>query len=648
MKRIFFIVGFTACLPCLPAHATIGDTIAANGKTVYHAEGTVVTSFGTGYGQYCTVNQIQSTRLYDSNKAGPWTIPYYDGTEGDSLMCWSHVASNSIQYWQDVYGVFYKDTGNMQASGNDTARVLPNGYYSTTTASGYDSNGVYQTNAVVNNAQQLRIAEQFYYNWTNVAGKFRDAADWYFKWDSTTNPSSPGGYFSEYFGNGNSTRDAYVTIYCESMAQEYPQATSQGYTPFKDNDVNSLKEALLPGFGLTKQADGTYIQTEEGLIPSISIHDLNKGTGHVLSCQGFTTDAAGNLVSLLLADGDDGVTRLQEAYVIERDGYLKLYKDKEGTKPFYTNQDYFIYEVSYISTPDVLKNMLAEYRDPNEAAIWNGHAAQWYTQTDVVDSEIADSTTGWDIAVDGDNIAEQHHGYYHGYATDGRAVRFDDHAAADKRTVTITGTVSASHIEIAAYGYRFIAGENAALQAGADLTLNNGATLYSELPLHVNNLIMEGGTSLDSDSTIVVEGAFLVSIAQSTTFNLNEAAIPGVDIYTDLDLSLASAVILETSVNMHGQNLTLAFGQQITLQSTDADNPFISNIGTLTIGDEILPEGTDLSRYLVFVSPDNEEYSDMAFIYSNGSITATSVPEPTSSALGILALVACAVKRRRS
>ena len=268
MKRILYIVGFTACLPCLPAHAAIGDTIAANGQTVYHAEGTVVTSVGTGYGQYCTVNQIQSTRLYDSNKAGPWTIPYYDGTEGDSLMCWSHVASNSIQYWQDVYGVFYKDTGNMQASGNDTARVLPNGYYSTTTASGYDADDVYQTNAVVNNAQQLRIAEQFYYNWTNVAGKFRDAADWYFKWDSTTNQSSPGGYFSEYFGNGNSTRDAYVTIYCESMAQEYPQATSQGYTPFKDNDVNSLKKLYYRDSGSQNKPMAPIFRPKKGLYPA--------------------------------------------------------------------------------------------------------------------------------------------------------------------------------------------------------------------------------------------------------------------------------------------------------------------------------------------------------------------------------------------
>lgn len=662
MKRTLCLLALT--IGTFPAQAAVGDVINGAGKTVYHAEGLSLISYGTGYGQYCTVVQADSPRLYDSNKGGPWTSFYNDGkTPTDSLMCWTHVATNSIQYWQDVYGVFYRDSGNMEATASDTPRNLPNGYYDL-------EDEKY--------AQKLNIARQFYYNWPNSAGKFKNAVEWYFKWDSTTNPSGPGGYYSEYFGNGNSTVDSHVTILAESMEDLYAPDTSPGYTPLKDGDLNSLKEALLPGFGLTKQSNGTYIQTEEGLIPSLSIHELNKGTGHVLSCQGFTTDANGNLVSLLIADGDDGITRLQEVYVHAKDGYLKLYKDKAGTKAFYSGLDYYIYEVSYIKTPEVLKNMLSEYRSMEEAAVWNGGATEWRTQVDIVDSDIADASTGWDVLVNGSNIAEKHHGYYHGYAHEGRAVEFGDHAAADQRSVTIVGTVSAQDIEVTAAGYEFKAGEGANIttqQENATLNIRSGGTLTSEVALdshaillendalltlrsaaalQLSDITMHSGSELRANvaeefgATIKINGHFTAGspIMQPATLSMRSSIIPEANIFANLDLTAAESITIENQVNLNGYELKLSSATPITLNFTPGGTsiPFFTNIGQLYIDDIPIGVGSSLSGLLTITNM--EAFSGYSLSFSNGALNLI-VPEPATATLSLLALTALTLRRRR-
>lgn len=247
MKRTTFLASFLLTSAPLVS-AAVGDKVDTS---FYVADGMTVTGIGTGY---AAINRIQSTRFYDSNKGGPWTTPYSDGTEGDSLMCWSHATSNSLQYWQDVYGVFYRDSGNMAAIGSNNPRELPNGYYATESIT--DSN---EEVVEVPNAKQLNIAKDFYNNWGDSGGKFGPAADWYFKWDSTTS-TSPGGYYSEYFGNGNDSRSSFVTIYSQHIEDISVQGTSAGHSAFANNDLNGLKEALLPGFGLEKQANGSYVQ----------------------------------------------------------------------------------------------------------------------------------------------------------------------------------------------------------------------------------------------------------------------------------------------------------------------------------------------------------------------------------------------------
>lgn len=620
MKRSLFIlaaVSFSAS----PVIAAVGDVVSGT-NTQYVVDGVVYSG---------SVNYVQSTRFYDSNKGAPWAGYYSDGrTERDNLMCWSHVASNAIQYWQDVYGVFYTDKG--YTTGGLEARELYNGYYSTELRSGYDTNGVMIEDKEVGNAKEINVARAFFANWNNDGAFFIEGADWYFRGGATNKdlPYATGGYYSNYFGDAGSSTPAYV-------------AKTIG------GDMNALKLALAESLGLEQQSDGSYVQVREGAVAALSIMATS---GHAINCVGFNTNSDGDLVSIIVADGDDNSARLETIYLKSNGTEIRMYRDaacSRAWKLMSTTKFYHIREVAYINTPEVLENMLSEYRDTNEAAVWNGSSSEWTTQEDVVDSEIADDSTGWDIYVDGStgkDIAEEHHGYYHGYALKGRNVQFGDHAAVDNRTVTINGTVSAGHIEVAAAGYTFKAGENAAIQAGADLTLRSMASLNSELTLQLNNLTLESGAILAASSPITVKGNFLATLKQEASVSLRVAATPGVMIDADLDLSEANTVTLETTVDLMNHTLTLREGQSIVVNGMNGTTPFFSNIGTLYINGQAISEGTDLSEQLVFLSQNGTELTNIDAIYRDGSIWA-SIPEPTTATLSLLALAALVTRRRR-
>ncbi len=659
MKRSLFLTYF--CLAASSAVAAVGDTIDPTGKLIYHIDGVKMsTTYGTASLNYTSVVQAESTRLYDSNKGGPWTGSYSEGTEYDSLMCWTHVATNSIQYWQDVYGVFYKDTGNMAATSSGSARKLPNGYMGT--------ENIYEggTDVDVNNARELNIAPVFYNSWKNTGGSFGEAADWFFKADSTTNPwdangqwtyatphpgkdyddsfscGTPGGYYSEYFGNGNSDRDAFVTI---NAAAE----TSAANATFAYNDREALKQALLAGLGFTRQDDGSYVQTQEGMMAALSL------SGHVLNCYGFTTDANGTLNTVLIADGDNGTTRLQELLIKEENGKLVLYRSSSAA---YINTSTYIDGVSYINTPEVLQNMLKEYRSLDEAAVWNGKEtnATWQTQVDVVDSQIADEKTGWDVLVNGDNIDTKHHGYYHGYALEGRKVLFDDHADADHRRITINGTVSTPHIEIAAAGYEFVKGTDGAITDGADLVIRSGAGLHSGVTLNLKNLSLEFGATLSMEEAadrITVFGELHVAKNPLSAFTMRSTIQTSACIDADLDLTSATNITLEGAVDMKGHTLMLGQNTVITL-NLDAlagnDIPFFTNVGVLEIdGVGKIENGTDLTEVLNITYAGNTQPGEDVFrlLYTENGTLTLQIPEPATTALSLLGLCGVAMRRRR-
>lgn len=264
-------------------------------------------------------------------------------------------------------------------------------------------------------------------------------------------------------------------------------------------------------------------------------------------------------------------------------------------------------------------------------------------------------STGWDVNVNGDHIAEEHHGYYHTYASEGRRVLFDDHAAESSRSVTITGTVSASTIEVAAAGYEFKEGENAELKAGADLMMRSMASLHSEVALNLQDLTLESGSELSSDQVITVKGEFrAVSIPAVATYALRSSITPASSVNADLDLTEASAIILENSVNMNGHQLRLLSDTPITLNydAVSSNLPFFTNVSkllvTTTDGTELaLAPGTDVTQYLTLYS-NGEPLQGVSIIYSASGDISLTVPEPTTVTLGLLALAGLAARRRRT
>ena len=650
MKRLFFIAGLTLC--SASGHAAVGDTV--NEAGVYIADGISVSSIGTGYLQ---TDKINSTRFYDSTKGAEWT-----GSPIDSNMCWLHSSANLIQYWQSYYGVFAKpQTGayidpNTQRLQQNKIKPLPYGTIGTENASSTDP-------TQVADKRRLEVARDIYLTYrNNTGGIFSWAAEWYFRgaadWPDNGNwiliNLNTGGYYANYFGTGEpfKTDISYTTVYCAAQEGTTLDKVSTTGTPFGNTDTAAVKNLLLQGFGVNNG-----VQTESGKIVYLSTTNSVTGNGHALTCYGFTTHEDGTLKSILIADNNDNINKynsaLRELFVKVDNNRLELYTDTTFSSdsafmPSGSGVNY-ISSISYINTPEVLKNMLTEYSDvANEAQVWNGKGTAWEQQSATTE-ELPTESTGWDVHVNGTNIATEHHGYYHTYLTDGRAVRFDNHAADDKRTVTINGTVAASSIEIAANGYVFQAGNNAAIKEGADMTVRSGASLKSGVQLTLKNLTLEAGAGLQATAPIVVTGDFTASTAGQT----RTTDTPQANVHSVLDLSQADSLTMQAIVNMNGKDLYLsAEPLKIFINPADAGKAEIvcfTGIGNLYLENRIT-ENYCLKADVSYVGLDPETLLQYQLMYNQQLRTLTlvqSVPEPTTATLSLLALAALVGRRRR-
>ncbi len=678
MKRSAFISAFLLSAASL-ASAAVGDSVDTS---LYVADGVIMSTQVDGS---LVVNRADSTRFYDSTKGNEWVKK----TASDSLFCWSHAASNSIQYWQSYYGVFakpqsgsyYTDDGSLRY--NQASMPLPYGRIGTESTKTIEADGTYSDTSVqIPDPNRLDVARDMYYSITNNlnSGTFKAAAEWFFTSQSDlhsgsdsfyfNSPSGPngyvncGGYYKNYFGNPlsedayneeNITKQSlsYTTVYSEFIEGLSDTNNSTNGAPFINNDIGAVKDILLAGFGIT---DGK--QTQAGNIPVIGVWNENN-SGHFITCYGFTLDENGNLESILIADSDDAqgadaISNINQYYIAStgnaEDGKILLYEDKGLSKRWGT---YYIGEVSYINTPEVLKNMLAEYSDTtSEAQVWNGAGSEWGKQTATTEA-LPTEATGWDINVNGSNIAAEHQGYYHTYATEGRAVLFDDHAAEGKRTVTICGEVAASLITVAAEGYVFQKAESGgSIAVGADLALVNGATLDSRVALNVRDLTLEGNTTIKSGAAIVVTGDFLAALApQAATFAAVRSTVtPQATVNASLDLRQADSVTLETSVNMNGNNLYIADAFKLVLNMVEDEViPCFTNIGELYVGDA---QQDSFSRNIqVYLNGAETPTEDYLLVYDSALSTLSlmlSIPEPGTATLGLLALATMAARRRRS
>lgn len=674
MKRTLFLLTLSIASQ---ASAAVGDTVdIANLK--YVADGiTVSNTFGSDP-LSTNIYRADSPRFYDSTKgAGDWVAKYNDGTTPkDSLLCWAHTSANVIEYWQSYYGVFAKPQvgdyfdGSFLESGT---KPLPYGKVGTEEAN-------YGNTSQVPDSRSLAVSREMYYNMIDAGGRFKWAAEWYFSGDNSPVNSdgdnvfktkslgaSTGGYYANYFTKGQSFTTVFSEYTNEYTATLYPEHVTE--QSFATGSIEELTQALLPAFGLEKQADGTYIQTEKGKIAFLGVWtDTTKtdgtieSSGHMITCYGFTTDADGNLATILIANSDtessyDTGSKASELIVKQVGDRLMLYTTDKNK--WLNTKGYYIGEVSYINTPQALKDMLAEYSDvANEAQVWSGKDSTWEAQVENI-NELPTEATGWDIFVNGADIAEEHQGYYHTYSTDGRAVIFGEEGV-DNKAVTINGTVKTSHITVSAAGYEFKAGTDAAIAGAgegekANLTITSGASLSSEVQLNLGDLTLENGAELSSDKVIEVHGAFLVQLQEAVTFGLARAAVtPEASVNADLDLRDATSITLNAEVNMNNHNLILSANTPITLSLNEVDGSivFFTNIAQLSIVDgevtTVVTEGANLTQYFSNISStDGRDLSGYQIIYANGALSMTLVPEPTTATLSLLALAALASRRRR-
>lgn len=707
MKRSLFILALTAFASVPHTLAAVGDTVNTTGMYVADGVSISIDTSGTA-----VASRQQSTRLYDSRKGTEWALS--DTTQNDSNMCWMHAASNSIQYWQSYYGVFaipqqgtyydYDAQSNTAWLTPDETKPLPYGKIGTEAPSSTDSSTDW-----VPDGRRLSVARDMYFtipNTTqqprNMGGVFKWAAEWFFRgadtWEKNDGSAVDltasgqakytGGYYKNYFGEGTYFEKdlSYTTVYSEAgEANDTYHNTSTGRTTFSDSDLGELKSLLLEGFGVV---DGK--QEISGILPCLGTYNASTGVGHFITCYGFTTDENGNLDSIFISDNNNsissynsGVTRLYlRVDEVNGKNLIRLYRDKDHQQLWHnTTNGNYIGEVSFINTPQVLKDMLAEYSDvANEAQIWNGKDSTWEAQVENV-NELPTEATGWDINVDGTAIAGEHQGYYHTYSTDGRDVEFGAHAAEDKRNVTIVGKVTAQNINVTATGYSFLAGEGAELTAtegGGTLNIRNGAGLSTQLAMNGRNVLIEQGALLELNNLAEVtlqdltlqtgselhtsEGSTTTVVKVTGNFTVTAAATPQMASYslrsvpqviapsvtTDLDLSEATSITLDYSVNMNGNDLILSSKTPLTL-NIDSDSgviPFFSDIGTLTIVDAegsrfVVDTNTDLSNVLNI-----QNLGGYSLVYADGTLSLM-VPEPATATLSLLALAALAARRRR-
>lgn len=729
MKKTLFLTALLCATSHL--HAAVGDTLNLTNGFVADGVITKYTPMNDGTTQFSVILQ-SSTRFYDSTKGWATSLPSDDYGNTDSRMCWAHTASNMIQYWQSYYGVFYKQSKELPY-GTDYTRTV-------TTAFG--------TQYTIADPMRLNVAQDCIKGAKNQAGKVYDAIDYFFTYEA-------GGYYSDYFGKYTWPNPPQTSVYTETLSTQ-----------------QELKDALLPALGIS-ESNGQYIQSEAGLIAHLN--GTVNGGAHTLTCYGVTLDSDGNIKSLYYADSDDNQLSggdmdstkkavLKEAYVSLANGSFYLYSDETRKTPIFTG-GYAINGLTYIKTPDVLKNMLAEYSDTaNEALVWNGGESGVWKNVAATTEQLPTKATGWDVLVNGDNIEEQQHrGYYHSYAEDGRAVVFDTHGmngSTETQVVTVTGKVSPGTITVTEGGnYHLQAGTGAAIAGSGDVSIESGGKLSSEINfgsrtitarsgghfayaatadmtlngqisgesgstiqfrngssatgvkysytytngqlasntvnsikgtlvigdrqdtmathvdfstaydgyMNVENLVLNGASSLNTAGTTVVTGTFssLKTLQDANTLNLRAAANTSATpiIHDSLDLSGAKALVMETAVSLdeYGYNETLklsktnrlaltldleSFGISVT-PGKRFDVALFTHVDSLTLDNPPDDNGDGWAAADYFTS----EYIDAStrLVWADGtvSLVGLTVPEPATATLSLLALAALAARRRR-
>ncbi len=343
----------------------------------------------------------------------------FSNLTSDNGHCWAYTSANMIQHWQSYYGVFANKVGTQDA------KAPVHGL-------NYDQSYMEQ----LGGTQSLKLNKLFYDSFDGATGGSTNKAfGWYLygenDWGGQLDKTSAPGYFRQYFSGYN---DTHYTVNVQNITN---------LSDFSDN--------VKTHFGFTETSENVWEQTTKGQIMHLELS--KSGSSHAITCYGFDTDEEGNITALYIVNSDDDGYQLEKVYgKYETDGpynyWFALYTDEDCTE---TYRDWRVTGLSSVNTPQVLKDMLAEYEKGN--LTWMGKLESWTNDFAAADpNELPTDDTGWMVYA---GTGSEHAGYYNSYYSTGRGVEFNDSAAAGTVAVGDDITVSSMLVKNSELAYRF-------------------------------------------------------------------------------------------------------------------------------------------------------------------------------------------------
>jgi len=579
------------------------------------------------WGQDKDWHQLGDLAQYATTPTGLGVTGGYKNLESlrdDQNKCWAYTSSNVIQYWQDVYGQFYKGSEPLR-SGLTYSRENLEKFGGT---------------------QSTAISLLLYKNTADEGGDSTYAFEWYLRKGFTTdtngrtiftNKTSQGGFFSDYFTSNGS--DGSWTFGYKSAG-----------------DLKGWANSFATALGCTLGADGNYHTTDEGQIAYVSL--LGTTGMHAVTCYGFETNKAGELSAVYFADSDnqDGF-KLEKLYVGEN---AALFKDAAHTDAY----GFQISNLAYINTPASLKRLLAGSR--SDSLLWDGGDGIW------LDGDTGSSH--WEAQkADGSSTDAAF--------TNGKTVRFA--AASNHRQVTIDSDITAKTVTVETAQDKtdtFAKGKGTVIHAeeyvkeGAGLNIIDVKLDTQKATIRGGEawLAQQGSEAWQLTSLTLADGA-TVTVCQDGMDGSTGAitlgagarfeAGKGATLYANLLLNGAT-LALSGALELGGSALTLGGGNTLLLQDMPAATDYIlaTGVGSLdfalptrglqalsaadgaTAG--TLEEGILIPASDIFTNVDGS-YMLYYSRANNGTLGMRSAPEPATGTLSIAALALLAARRRR-
>ncbi len=488
----------------------------------------------------------QTLSSYLPTDATSFSTSDFAALQDDGGNCWAYTSANVLQYWQSYYGVF---------ASNPSALAYGHSY---------DKANLEK----LAGTQSLNLNMAFYKGWQNRGGEFQYALGWYlgglngYSGLKDSEAEAPG-CFKEYFPNATMTGgcDNYLGVYSGLSLEDF-------------------SHGVKTRFGYEKQGDGTYKQTTKGQILYLDISGVSKAGSHAITCYGFDTDASGNVTSLYITNSDDQDYALVKLDVVRTEnGYMLRYGDSYPSMDWlYNGKSWQITGINTINTPQVLKDMLAEYSDTTKPLYWNGQTTSWdSTAGDALES-LPDDTTGW--------VAAANNSYYSIYYDKNRAVVFDDSAAGSNRSINLTNDVSAAAMTVnnSASDYSFSGSYT--VSAGSLTKSGTQKAIFTGVTLSMPTTTISGGTlELGTGASIVGTSINVSNQGSTLHFNGGSATLTG-----ELTLGSGTTLTLANGTAITASRVSGTAGATVSMamDATSAQSSSLTLTGTLALGSTTL------------------------------------------------------------